>query len=404
MSYQAVGEGMAQVPRRAPAAPVRSPAPVMLITGTRPDIIKTASVVHALAQARCASSVVHSGQHADGISELYRFFELAPAASIDLGPRGPQLADLTARLLAGLDPIVAQLRPAILVVQGDTTTALAGALLGFYHRIPVAHIEAGLRSGDPGEPFPEEVNRQLITRLAAWHFAPTPLAVACLRKEGVPLKAITMTGNTVVDAALFGYRRLAAGTAAAAPAVRRILVTAHRRENWGAGIAAIGAGLCQVIERFPDVEVLWLRHPNPEVAGAVDAIARQAPAHVRGRLHIAAPLSYPDMLQALRDAWLVVTDSGGLQEEAVTARVPVLIARRQTERPEVVHCGAGHLIGADARRLVTEISRLYHAPDKWEAMRPAQSPFGDGTAGQRIATVLARFLQTRPARGRRAAS
>ena len=363
---------------------------VLVLTGTRPDIIKSASVVHALEAEGCQTFLVHSGQHEAAVSALYQFLDMRPFATVRLGSRGPRLAELNARLLDALDPIIARVRPDVIVVQGDTTTALAGALLGFYQRVPVAHVEAGLRSGDCAEPFPEELNRRLITRIATWHFAPTPLAVACLRREGVALKAITMTGNTVVDAALFGYRRLGPRAPEESYAPRLIVVTAHRRENWGAGIAEIGRGMRRIVERFADVSVLWPLHANPEVAAAVRAAWDGLAPDARARVRLVDPLAYPDMLRALRGAWLLVTDSGGLQEEAVTARVPVLITRRQTERPEVLSCGAGRLVGADARRLEAEVARLYRSPAKWEAMRPARSPFGDGTAGARIAAVLTR--------------
>ena len=370
---------------------------VLVLTGTRPDIIKSASVVHALEAEGCQTFLVHSGQHEGAVSALYRFLEMQPFAVVRLGPRGTRLAELNARLLDTLDPVMARVRPDVVVVQGDTTTALAGALLGFYQRVPVAHVEAGLRSGDCDEPFPEELNRRLITRIATWHFAPTPLAVACLRREGVALKAITVTGNTVVDAALFGYDRLGPRPADAACASRLIVVTAHRRENWGAGIAEIGRGVRRIVERFADVSVLWPLHANPEVAAAVRAVWSGLAPDVSRRVRLTDPLAYPEMLQALRDAWLLVTDSGGLQEEAVTARVPVLITRRQTERPEVLTCGAGRLVGADAGRLETEIARLYRSTAKWEAMRPTRSPFGDGRAGRRIAAVL---MRSRAASGR----
>ena len=363
---------------------------VLVLTGTRPDIIKSASVVHALEADGCQTFLVHSGQHDVAVSALYRFLEMRPFATVRLGSRGSRLAELSARLLEALDPVIARVHPDVIVVQGDTTTALVGALLGFYHRVPVAHVEAGLRSGDCGEPFPEELNRRLITRIAAWHFAPTPLAVASLRREGIALKAITMTGNTVVDAALFGYRRLGPPAAEQSGASRLIVVTAHRRENWGVGIEEIGRGVRRIAERFADITVLWPLHANPEVAAAARVVWSGLAPDVRPRVRLADPLAYPDRLRALRDAWLLVTDSGGLQEEAVTARVPVLITRRQTERPEVLSCGAGRLVGADARRLEAEITRLYRSRAKWEAMRPARSPFGDGNAGRRIAAVLAK--------------
>ncbi len=362
----------------------------LVLTGTRPDIIKSASVVHALEASGCQTFLVHSGQHDVAVSALYRFLEMRPFATVRLGSRGSRLAELNARLLEALDPLIARVQPDVIVVQGDTTTALVGALLGFYHRVPVAHVEAGLRSGDCGEPFPEELNRRLITRIAAWHFAPTPLAVASLRREGIAPKAITMTGNTVVDAALFGYRRLGPPAAQQSGGSRLIVVTAHRRENWGVGIEEIGRGVRRIAERLADITVLWPLHANPEVATAVRAVWSGLAPDVRPRVRLANPLAYPDMLRALRDAWLLVTDSGGLQEEAVTARVPVLITRRQTERPEVLSCGAGRLVGADARRLEAEITRLYRSRAKWEAMRPARSPFGDGNAGRRIAAVLAK--------------
>lgn len=379
--------------RHKPAANPRLRA--LLLTGTRPDIIKMAPVYQALQHHDVEVALVHSGQHHDTVDALYEFFKITPAVSLTLHRKNALLSHLGSRILDALAPVCESLAPDVILVQGDTTTALMGALAGFYQHIPVGHVEAGLRSGDAGEPFPEEMNRRLIARIARWHFAPTPLAAAFLRKEGIPLKGIYMTGNTVVDAAQWGMQQIAArAIGLPLPASRHlILVTAHRRENWGSGLTDIAKAIRRVLERYPDVEVLWPLHPNPEVAATIESSLGDGQAGFAHRLHLTGPLKYPDMLAVLQRAWLIVTDSGGLQEEAVAARVPVLITRRQTERPEVVNCGAGRLVGTDPDRIVHEIAHLYKNPRAWAAMRPSVSPFGDGRAGERIARFLVRTLK-----------
>ncbi|OBS08111.1 non-hydrolyzing UDP-N-acetylglucosamine 2-epimerase [Acidihalobacter prosperus] len=376
------------------ACDVRRPR-VALFIGTRPEVIKMAPVHRALEAAGVASLVIHSGQHEAVTHPLYEFFDMAPTVSLLLNRREPGLSHLTERLLSRISETLRRLAPDAVLVQGDTTSAFVGALAAFYLRLPVGHVEAGLRSGDPEEPFPEEINRQLISRLATWHFAPTVRAAENLLAEGVARHSVQVTGNTVVDAVAWGLGRIGAAQEGRDERERLLLVTAHRRENWGDGLTRLARAVMALLARYPDMRVIWPLHPNPEVQRAVRCVVDAAPAESSSRCSLVEALPYQAMLQLLSRAWLVITDSGGIQEEAVCARVPVLIARRQTERPEVIECGAGRLVGTCEEEILTAVEWLHRHPEDWAAMRAHVNPFGDGCASERIAGRIMQHLSTR---------
>ena len=382
---------------------------VLLSMGTRPEIIKMAPVYHALRGGPLRPVVVHTGQHRDLAWSLYRFFGMTPDHTLDLTRHRTTLGHLNAQLLDATDAVLAREDAQAVLVHGDTSSALSAAMAGFYAGVPVGHVEAGLRSGDPANPFPEEMNRTMIARLARWHFAPTPGAVRNLRREGVAPEAITRVGNTVVDAVQFGLGRLAEveGVPVGLPADAEawldggelVLVTMHRRENWGAPIEDVAAAVVETARAHPHLRVLWPVHPNPEVRSAVRrGLARGAAggaasaAGASERIRLVEPLSYPALLWALGRSWLVLTDSGGIQEEAAALGRPVLVLRTTTERPEVIEAGGGALIGPSGVSVRAWVHDLAGDPGAHAALTCDRNPYGDGQTGRRIAAVLAREI------------
>ena len=366
---------------------------VLLIFGTRPEAIKLFPVVRALA-ARPALIVrtCVTGQHRGLLDQVLAVADLRPDIDLDLMEPGQSLDRLTARLLVGLGEVIDAERPDLVIVQGDTATAMAGALAAYYRRVAVAHVEAGLRSGDIHHPWPEEVNRRIVAPIAQLHFAPTEAAAAALRRENVDPASIHVTGNTVIDALLWTQGRIAADPALASgldetaerfAGKRLILVTTHRRENFGDGMAAIAHALRRIADR-PDVAVLFPMHPNPNVAAAMNAVLGQ-----RTDIARIAPLDYPHFVRALGLCDIVLTDSGGVQEEAPALGKPVLVLRETTERPEGVAAGTAKLVGTDEERIVSEVVTLLDDSDAHAAMARAHNPFGDGHAAARIAEVVA---------------
>ena len=374
---------------------------VLLSMGTRPEIIKMAPVYHALRGGPLQPVVVHTGQHRDLAWSLYRFFGMVPDRTLDLRRHRATLGHLNAQLLDATDEVLTRENAQAVLVHGDTSSALSAAMAGFYAGVPVGHVEAGLRSGDLANPFPEEMNRTMIARLARWHFAPTQGAVRNLRREGVAPEAISRVGNTGVDAVRFGLGRLAEveGVPVGLPADAEtwladgelVLVTMHRRENWGAPIEDVAASVVETARAHPHLRVLWPVHPNPEVQSAVRrGLARGAGASgVGGRIRLVEPLSYPALLWALSRSWLVMTDSGGLQEEAAALGRPVLVLRATTERPEVIEAGGGALIGPSGVSVRAWVRDLAGDPDAHAALTCDENPYGDGRSGCRIAAVMA---------------
>ena len=389
--------------------PSPSPAPILISVGTRPEIIKMAPLHAELRRRGLPVAWVHTGQHREMAQPLYEFFGIEPEHEVTLERRSGELSHLNALLLEGLSAVFERTRPAAVLVHGDTTSTLASAQAAFYQGVPVGHVEAGLRTFNHREPFPEEMNRELTARLSRWHFSPTSRAAGNLEREGIRA-GVHVVGNTAVDAALQGTARVDALLAEGTPVLpaaldplrqglelakwRLITVTAHRRENWGEGIASIAQAVAQLLEAHPDVAVVWPVHGNPAVRDAVHAeLATKVPA-LEGRLTLCEPLDYPALLWCLHRSVLALTDSGGIQEEGAALSCPVLVLRNTTERPELIDAGAGLIVGTDRERIVSTVSGLLAEPDGagLQRMRDATNPFGDGTTSRQIADVLQRDL------------
>jgi UDP-N-acetylglucosamine 2-epimerase (non-hydrolysing) len=353
---------------------------ILLVSGTRPEIIKLAPVYHAMRAASWTDvQWLHTGQHGDMAQQILSCFDIVP--DISLSRHGSTLSEFSVGCRQQLDEVMTRQRSSAVVVQGDTESTFLGALSAFYNRIPVAHVEAGLRTYNLERPFPEEGLRQMIGRLTRFHFAPTPRAHDALIGEGIPDKDIYITGNTAVDAQQWscrykGIRRRIEGRG-------HLLVTVHRRESWGHQLEEMCRGISEIAASHPELHVLFPVHLNPIVQAPVRAILGGCP-----NVRLVAPMDYLAMQQALADAWLVLTDSGGLQEEAPTFSVPLLVLREETERPEAVEAGCAALVGTDRATIVSAVEHLWHDESAYRRMQQTGNPFGDGTASQRIVSTL----------------
>jgi UDP-N-acetylglucosamine 2-epimerase (non-hydrolysing) len=363
---------------------------IAVVAGTRPEGIKLAPLVHALRRRRGGEALlVSTGQHREMLEQALSAFALRPDVDLDVMRAGQTLHDVTVATLARLEPVLRELRPSWVVVQGDTTTAMAAALAAFYQRIPVAHVEAGLRTNARYSPFPEELNRRIVDQLSNALFAPTARAREALLREGFPDGRILVTGNTVVDAIQHlrasgvTRRRWSGGLDLEAIPGRVLLVTSHRRESFGAGLAAICRALVRIVERFPDVTVVYPVHLNPNVDRPVRAALGGHP-----RVALLPPVGYVDLAALLERAHLVLTDSGGIQEEAPSFGKPVLVLREVTERPEGVAAGVAAVVGTSEDGIVAETSRLLSDPAAYDRMASGGNPYGDGRASERIADAL----------------
>jgi UDP-N-acetylglucosamine 2-epimerase (non-hydrolysing) len=367
---------------------------VLLIFGTRPEAIKLCPVIRSLREnpARFNVRVCVTAQHRGMLDQVLEAFDVRPHHDLDLMLPGQTLFQSTSRILAALEGVLEAERPSIVIVQGDTTTTLCGALAGFYRNIPVAHVEAGLRTGDMRQPFPEEMNRVLTSHLAELHFAATENAAENLRREGVTTDSIHVTGNTGIDAVLYVRDGLAEGRLLGREwpdldaSKKLILVTAHRRESFGDGFERICRALAELADR-PDVQVIYPVHPNPNVQ---DPVQRLLAGHPNVRL--IEPLSYVPFVDLMRRAYLLITDSGGVQEEGPSLGKPILVMREKTERPEAVLAGTVKLVGTDQRRIVGEANLLLDNRSAYEAMARVHNPYGDGHASARIAELIHSFL------------
>ncbi|MET8445800.1 non-hydrolyzing UDP-N-acetylglucosamine 2-epimerase [Streptomyces sp. NPDC005209] len=359
------------------------PVRAMLVLGTRPEAIKLAPVARAMADSpQFEPIVVTTGQHREMLHQMLGLLCVDVRIALDVMRSRQQLSELTARLVGELGEVMREQRPDLVVVQGDTTTALAGALAAFYEKIPVAHVEAGLRTGVIDNPFPEELNRSLIGRIARWHFAPTPAAARHLTEEGVPVEQVFTTGNTVIDNLLWVLAE-GTGTSAFRTEAKRILVTLHRRENQGERMRGMGRALTRLAGRG-DVEIVLPLHKSPAVR---DALLPELDGHAG--ISLVEPLDYLDFAATLAECDLVLTDSGGIQEEAPSLSKPALVLRTTTERPEAVEVGAARLIGTDPEAIVTWAERLLDDPAEYRRMAGAGNPFGDGRATTRVLAQLA---------------
>jgi UDP-N-acetylglucosamine 2-epimerase (non-hydrolysing) len=357
---------------------------VLCVVGTRPEAVKMAPVILALRREPWARvRVLATAQHRHMLDQVLGLFEIAPDVDLDLMRPDQALADLTARMITALDASLGEESPDFVLAQGDTTTVLATGLACFYRRIPFGHVEAGLRTGDLANPFPEEMNRAVASRLARFHFAPTAAARANLLREGIPDAAIHVTGNTVIDALLqVAERNVPIGPALDATK-RLILVTAHRRESFGPPLREAFGALRTLADRNPDVEVLYPVHLNPNVSGPAREILGGHP-----RIVLCDPLEYAPFVSAMKRCVLILTDSGGVQEEAPALGKPVLVLRDETERPEAVAEGVVKLVGTKAEKILAEAQRLLDDPQAYAAMARGVSPYGDGHAADRIVAVL----------------
>ena len=362
---------------------------VLVVLGTRPEAVKLAPVIRALEAAPDFDPVVClTGQHRQMLDQMLGFFGIAAEHDLEVMTEGQTLTGLAAKVMERLPKVLETVRPEWIVVQGDTTTAMTAALCGFYAGVKVAHVEAGLRTHDRFAPFPEEVNRKVIAAAADLHLAPTPAAEAALRAEGVPVGAIRRTGNTGIDSLLWAVERVRAAPPTAHPELdgkRLVLVTAHRRESYDGGLAEIAGALCDLTTAFEDVAVVLPVHPNPKVRGLLESALAG-----RARIYLTAPLDYPEFVSLLDRSALVLTDSGGVQEEAATLGKPMLVLRDVTERPEALAAGAV-LTGAHRGAIVSAASRLLGDPAALAALSRPTTVFGDGQAAERVVSALAGF-------------
>jgi UDP-N-acetylglucosamine 2-epimerase (non-hydrolysing) len=360
---------------------------ILLVFGTRPEAIKMAPVVRKLAENPDVEPIICvTAQHRQMLDQVLEWFQITPHFDLDLMLPNQTLAGLTGRALQGVAEVIENVQPEVVLVQGDTTTAMAAAMAAFYHRVPVGHIEAGLRTNDIYNPFPEEVNRHLITVMGTHHFAPTETSRQALLAENVSDQQIHVTGNTVIDALQWTVaqpHQLDLGLPLENPGERLILVTAHRRESFGPDFESICQALRQIVINNPDVRLIYPVHLNPNVQEPVHRILGDV-----DRIHLIQPLPYPDTAHLMARSTLVITDSGGIQEEAPALGKPVLVMRRTTERPEAVDAGTAKLVGTETEAIVTAAETLLHDPQAYAAMANAVSPYGDGHAAERIMEFL----------------
>jgi UDP-N-acetylglucosamine 2-epimerase (non-hydrolysing) len=355
---------------------------ILIVYGTRPEAIKLAPVLRALERRpnQCAVTLCATAQHRELTDQAQRLFDLTPDFDLNLMEAGQDLNHLTARAFAALDDVIVRARPDWVIVQGDTTSAMVAALAAFHRGVRVGHVEAGLRTGDLARPFPEEMNRRVADLVAAAHFAPTARAEAALLGEGVAPDRIFLTGNTVVDALQAVAARLGPTET---PRASEVLVTVHRRESFGPAMRGIFEAIADLARAYPSVRWIFPVHPNPAVEAPARSILSGA-----ANVSLVAPLDYADFVAHLRRCRLVLTDSGGIQEEAPTFGTPVLVLRETTERPEGVWAGVARLIGVDRRRIVADTAALLDDPDALAGMAVAGNPYGDGLASDRIASIL----------------
>ena len=367
---------------------------VLTVFGTRPEAIKMAPLVHALARdPHFEAKVCVTAQHREMLDQVLKLFSIVPDYDLNIMQPGQGLTEITCRILEGLKPVLESFKPDVVLVHGDTTTTMAASLAAFYQRIPVGHVEGGLRTGDLSSPWPEEGNRTLTGHLATYHFAPTETSRQNLLRENIADNRITITGNTVIDALFWVRDRVLSDEALRNELTQRypflangkkmILVTGHRRESFGRGFEQICHALAEIAANNPDVQIVYPVHLNPNVSEPVNRIL----GHVENVMLI-EPQDYLPFVWLMNRAWLILTDSGGIQEEAPSLGKPVLVMREMTERPEAVSAGTVCLVGTDSQRIVNEVTRLLQDESAYQAMSRAHNPYGDGHACHRILSAL----------------
>ncbi|MEQ9850577.1 non-hydrolyzing UDP-N-acetylglucosamine 2-epimerase [Pectobacterium brasiliense] len=367
---------------------------VLTVFGTRPEAIKMAPLVHALAQdGAFESRICVTAQHREMLDQVLRLFDITPDYDLDIMRPGQGLSEISCRILSGLEPVMAEFKPDLVLVHGDTTTTLATSLAAFYQRIPVGHVEAGLRTGNLYSPWPEEANRKLTGHLAMYHFAPTENSRQNLLREHLSDRHIFVTGNTVIDA-LFWVRDRILGDAALRRSLdekyaflddnkKLILVTGHRRESFGGGFERICSALADIARRHPEVQIVYPVHLNPNVSEPVNRILSGI-----DNVMLIAPQDYLPFVYLMNRSYMILTDSGGIQEEAPSLGKPVLVMRDTTERPEAVEAGTVKLVGTEVTSIVDAVSTLLTDEEAYQAMSRAHNPYGDGHACQRIVDAL----------------
>lgn len=366
----------------------------LCIFGTRPEAIKMAPLALALAaDERFDAKVCVTGQHREMLDQVLGLFDIQPDFDLSIMKPGQDLTDVTTAILQGLKNVFAEFKPDMVLVHGDTATTLAASLAAYYQQIPVAHVEAGLRTGNIYSPWPEEANRKLTSAITTLHFAPTETSRDNLLREGIAEESIVVTGNTVIDALLDVVKKLdqnetlrteaAAPTAFLQPGRRVILVTGHRRESFGGGFERICQALMEIAQQHPDVDIVYPVHLNPNVREPVNRLLSGI-----GNIHLIQPLDYLPFVHLMSRSHIILTDSGGIQEEAPSLGKPVLVMRDTTERPEAITAGTVKLVGTDSATIVREINNLLLDHNAYQAMSYAHNPYGDGQACQRILAAL----------------
>ena len=373
---------------------------VLTVFGTRPEAIKMAPVVAALRkQEQLSTSVCVTGQHREMLDQVLALFDIHPEHDLGVMREAQDLYGITSRVMVGMRDVLRTECPDIVLVHGDTTTTLATCLACYYEKIPIGHVEAGLRTGDIYSPWPEEMNRVIASRVATLHFAPTATAAAALTREGTPADAVHITGNTVIDALLHVRSLIKSG----GPNTTRLdkqfdfldqyrpmlLVTAHRRESFDGGLRRIADALVELASK-ETVNIVYPVHPNPIVKSNAEALLRGVP-----NIHLIDPQDYLSFVYLMQRSTIILTDSGGIQEEAPSLGKPVLVLRDVTERPEAVEAGTVKLVGTDAKVISGEVTRLLHDPGYYQTFARAHNPYGDGQAAERIASAVAAFCLTR---------
>jgi UDP-N-acetylglucosamine 2-epimerase len=380
---------------------IPKPRKVMVVIGTRPEAIKLAPVVLELRKhaESFSTQICVTGQHREMLDQMLQVFGLRPDHDLGIMKKGQGLAEVTAACVTGMDVVFRREKPDVVLVQGDTTTTLAASLAAYYCHIPVGHIEAGLRTGKKNDPFPEEINRRVATTLADFHFAPTDVSRANLLGESVSSEDILVTGNTVIDALLLTQKRLAEEPNLAVDHLgstngsRIILVTAHRRESFGLPFRRICEAIRALAERRPDILVVYPVHLNPNVQSPVREILNGLP-----NIKLLAPLDYVSFVACMQRAYILLTDSGGIQEEGPALHKPVLVMREVSERPEAISAGTACLTGTDPGAIIEAASSLLDDPSRYEQMTNRPNPYGDGHASERIVEFLKARLVTSPRR------